>query len=116
MEKTIRIIVFLTMCIGTRLMLAYISKGLSKQNLKLSSFVAVIVAISFITLYLFDLRKSGIEASNGIVWWNVFRPIHGILFLLYAIYAFKGEKNAYYVLLVDAFFGLFVWLRFQQAF
>ena len=58
---------------------------------------------------LFDLRKNGIEAG-GKIWWNSYRPIHGMLFILYSIYAFKGE-NAYIVLLLDVFIGLFVWIH-----
>ena len=58
----------------------------------------------FISIYLFDLRNSGFEAG-GKIWWNSYRPIHGVLYLLYSIYAFKGDTNAWYVLLTDVFIG-----------
>ena len=113
MKETIRKIIFLIFCIGARILLAYISKNLSEQNLKFSSFIGFCIGIMFIILYLFDFRKFGIEASNGIVWWNSFRPVHGILFILYAIYAYKGEKKAYYILLIDASLGLLIWINKQ---
>jgi len=105
-----RAFVFLVICLGLRLCLALIAKNLSVKYLKLSSLPAAIIGISFISIYLFDLRTNGIEAG-GRIWWNSYRPIHGILFLLYSIYALKGDTNAWYVLLTDVFVGLFAWIN-----
>lgn len=107
MEKALT---FLIVCLGIRLCLALIAKNLSIKYLKLSSLPAFIIGISFISIYLFDLRNSGFEAG-GKIWWNSYRPIHGVLYLLYSIYAFKGDTNAWYVLLTDVFIGLFAWIN-----
>lgn len=110
MDK-IRMILFIILCIGARLKLVHISKKLSKNNLKLSAIPAIILGLSFMIFYLFDLRKKGIEAPNHIIWWNSLRPIHGSLYILYAIYAIKGVKNAYIVLLIDVIIGLIAWVN-----
>tara|TARA_B100001250_G_scaffold176137_1_gene151399 strand:+ start:300 stop:659 length:360 start_codon:yes stop_codon:yes gene_type:complete len=104
-----RALAFLILCLGARLSIALIAKNLSTKALKLSAIPALILGLAFVSLYLFDLRKNGIEAG-GKIWWNSYRPIHGMLFILYSIYAFKGE-NAYIVLLLDVFIGLFVWIH-----
>lgn len=105
MNKTIA---FLIGCLSARLSIAFIAKNLSLFNLKLSAIPAFIIGISFVTLYLFDLRKSGFEAG-GKIWWNMMRPIHGMLYLLYACYAYKQEQNAWLVLLLDVIIGFIVW-------
>jgi hypothetical protein len=105
-----RALTFFILCLGVRLCIALIAKNLSTKALKLSAFPALLLGISFISLYLFDLRKNGIEAG-GKIWWNSLRPVHGMLFVLYSIYAFKGEKNAYIVLLLDVFIGLLAWIN-----
>lgn len=110
MDKITRIFAFLVICLGIRLLFAYIAKNLSKENLRLSSIPAAILGLTFIILYLFDLRKTGVEAG-GTIWWNKIRPIHGVIYILYAIYAFKGEKNAYYVLIFDVLVGFIAWLN-----
>ena len=49
--------------------------------------ITLIPAIGFISIYLLDLRKKGIE-SNGKIWWNDMRPIHGSLYLLFSIFIY----------------------------
>tara|TARA_B100001250_G_scaffold173407_1_gene149253 strand:- start:315 stop:662 length:348 start_codon:yes stop_codon:yes gene_type:complete len=105
-----RALVFLILCLGARLSIALIAKNLSTKALKLSAIPATIIGLTFISLYLFDFRKTGIEAG-GKIWWNSYRPIHGMHYILFAIFAFKGDKHAWRVLLVDVFVGLFVWIH-----
>ena len=105
-----RALAFLILCLGARLSIALIAKNLSTKALKLSAIPATIIGLAFISLYLFDLRKNGIEAG-GKIWWNSYRPIHGMHYILYAIFAVKGDTNAWRVLIVDLFVGLFAWIN-----
>jgi hypothetical protein len=41
------------------------------------------------------------------------RPIHGILYLLFAFYAIKCDKNAWIFLLIDVIIGLISFLIFH---
>ena len=104
-----RALAFLMGCLGVRLIIALVAKNLNTTTLKYAAIPAGITGIAFISLYLFDLRKSGFEAG-GKIWWNKLRPIHGVLYLLFACYAYKGEPFAWYVLLLDVIIGLIAWI------
>ena len=78
--------------------------------------LALIPAIGFITIYLLDLRKKGAEVFESKIWWNDLRPIHGILYLLFAIYAIKKEQNyAWIPLLIDVTIGLTAFLYYHYT-
>ena len=101
-------IAFLVGCIGTRTAITILSKKIDKVYLMYLGYLALLPAIGFIYIYLNDLRKIGREAQ-GIIWWNEFRPIHGILYLLFAIYAIKGKQFAWKILALDTTIGLLLW-------
>ena len=99
---------FLIGCIGLRIIIAILAKNANEYQLKNLGMIALIPAVTFIGLYLFDLRKTGFEAG-GKIWWNDVRPIHGILYLLFAIYALKSVKKAWLILALDVAMGLIFW-------
>ena len=101
-------ILFLVGCIGTRTGITILSNKLQKEYLVYLGYIALIPAIGFLYIYLNDLRKIGMEAQ-GIIWWNELRPIHGILYLLFAIYAIKGKKFAWKILAFDTVMGVVLW-------
>ena len=102
--------IFLIGCIGTRLLLSIYSKY--SKYLKILNLITFIIGLSFIILYIFDLRKTGFEATNNIIWWNEMRPIHGSLYLLFSIYYSKNNSRnkAWLFLLIDTCIGLFVYI------
>lgn len=102
-------LVFLIGCIGTRLAIAYIVKNMSLTNRKYLAIPVAITSLAFIILYLFDLRKTGLEAG-GRIWWNKIRPVHGLLLAAYSIYAFKEEQWSWIILVIDVLLGLGSWL------
>lgn len=101
---------FLIGCIGTRLLLSIYSKY-TKYS-KFLNLITFIIGLSFIFLYIFDLRKTGFEATNNIIWWNKIRPIHGSLYLLFSIYYYKNNlrNKSWLFLLIDTCIGLFVYI------
>ena len=102
-------ILFLVGCIGTRLILTILSKYVNKTILTYMGYLYILPAIGIIYLYLTDSRKTAREAQ-GKVWWNQLRPIHGVLYILFSIYAIKKQKqNAWKVLALDTFLGLLFW-------
>ena len=103
-----RKLTFLFGCIGARILLAYLAKKATKEHLKYIGYIALLPALGFIVLYLGDYRKDAPEAG-GQTWWNSLRPIHGTLYLLFAIYAMKASENAWKVLAVDAGLGVLFW-------
>ena len=51
-------------------------------------------------------RDTGREVFGEKIWWNSLRPIHMILWALFAYLAITGSRNAWIVLLIDTMFGL----------
>jgi hypothetical protein len=108
-----RFILFLIGCIGSRSLLVYIAKTANKQYLMYLGYLALLPAIGFFYLYLFGLRKTGGEVFGDKIWWNNLRPIHGLLYSLFAYNAIIGNQNAYQYLLVDVILGLMAFLIFH---
>ena len=101
-----RFILFLFGCIGTRSLLVYIAKTTNKTLLMFLGYLALLPAIGFFYLYFSGKRKTGPEVFGDKIWWNNLRPIHGILYSLFAYNAIIGNSNAWIYLLVDVIFGL----------
>lgn len=93
---------FLFGCIPTRLGLT----ALSYYYFDIIRWGLLIIGLSFLILYFFNLRQYGLEVNNakgGLIWWDNFRPIHGILYILGFLYGWVP-------ILIDTFFGLTVYL------
>ena len=61
-----------------------------------------------------NVRNSGKGAFSGNIWWSDLRPIHGCIYLLFALLAIKKNKNAWIVLLADAMVGLSAFLLYKK--
>ncbi len=108
-----RFILFLFGCIGTRSLLVYITKTTNKTLLMFLGYLALIPAIGFFYLFFSGTRKTGPEVFGDKIWWNNLRPIHGLLYSLFAYNAIIGNQNAWIYLLVDVLFGLTSFLIFH---
>lgn len=94
-------LLFFLVCIPVRFLLAY----LVKHNPMYGKY-AIIPAIGFFSIYLMRLRPTGVETFGKPIWWDNYRPIHGALYLLTAVYAFRANSHAYVPLLIDVLLGL----------
>ena len=101
---------FFLVCIPVRLLMAY----LVKTNPELGKY-AIIPAIGFFSIYLFRMRKVGLETFGRPIWWDAYRPVHGALYLLAAVYACHGQTHAYVPLLVDVILGIFLKLKHLKS-
>ena len=112
-----RFLLFLIGCIGTRTLFVYFAKKANTTYLMYMGYLALLPAIGFIYLYLTGTRKTGPEVFGDKIWWNDLRPIHGLLYLLFAYNAINGNKNAWIYLLVDVIVGLtsFVWFHYYNG-
>ena len=84
--------------------------SLAEFNLKYLGFLALIPAIGFMYIYLTGTRKTGPETFGEKIWWNDLRPLHSILYFLFAYNAIIGNKNSWIFLLVDVLLGLISFL------
>ena len=105
-----RFLMFLIGCIGVRSLFVIIAKYVNTQYLKYMGYIALLPAIGFIYIYLTGSRKTGAETFGEKIWWNNLRPIHSMLYFLFAYNAINGNKQAWIYLLVDVLFGLISFL------
>ena len=108
-----RILLFLLGCIGVRSLFVVIAKYINTYYLKYLGYLALLPAIGFIYIYLTGTRESGPETFGDKIWWNNLRPIHAILYLLFAYNAIIGNKEAWIYLLIDVVFGLISFLLYH---
>ncbi len=99
---------FLIGCLGTRLLLVLVAATVSIEHLRWMGRLAILPAMGFALIYIFGLRKSGIEAD--VIWWDHIRPLHAFLYGIFAILAINGNPLAWVVLLVDWCVGFVAWL------
>jgi len=110
-----RFLMFLIGCIGTRSLFVIIAKYIDLQYLKYLGYLALLPAIGFMYIYLTGSRKTGAEVFGEEIWWNNLRPIHSILYFLFAYNAITGNNQSWIFLLVDVLIGLLSFLIHHHA-
>jgi len=108
-----RFLLFLIGCIGTRSLFVLIAKNAGPKYLPLLGYLALLPAIGFIYIYLTGSRKTGAEVFGEKIWWNDLRPLHSLLYFLFAYNAIIGNTKAWIYLLIDVVFGLVSFLIFH---
>ena len=108
-----RFALFLIGCIGTRLLFVYIAKHISLKYLPYMGILALLPAIGFMYIYIFNARKTGAEVFGEKIWWNDLRPLHALFYTLFATTAIMGKRIAWIWLLLDVFGGLVSFLIFH---
>ena len=105
-----RFTLFLFGCIGIRLLFAYFAKNASIQILMYMGYLALIPAFGFAYIYITNSRQSGPEVFGEKIWWNYLRPLHSLLYFLFAYNAIIGNQKAWLFLLADVLMGLGLFL------
>ena len=105
-NKKRSVLLFLLGCIGTRTLLVYLSSIATPEYLKYMGIIAGIISVGFMTIYLTGSRKTGIEVNGGEIWWNDLRPVHSILYGMFAYAAIKNKSYSWIFLLIDVCIGL----------
>jgi len=81
--------------------------------LKYLGYLALLPAIGFMYIYLTGSRKTGAEVFGEKIWWNDLRPIHSMLYFLFAYNAIKCNKQSWIYLLADVLLGLISFLIYH---
>ena len=110
-----RFLMFLIGCVGIRSLFVIIAKYINTKYLKYLGYLALVPAIGFMYIYLTGSRKTGAEVFGEKIWWNNLRPIHSILYFLFAYNAIIGNKQSWIYLLVDVLIGLISFLIHHYA-
>ena len=122
MKLSQTLLLFLIGCMSVRLLIAFVAKQANKKWLRVMGYVALLPAFGFMYLFFTGVRNN-VGAFGEKVWWKNLRPIHALLYSLFAYFAITGNRNAWIYLLIDALVGLisFLWVHsingdFSKAF
>ena len=110
-----RFLLFLIGCIGLRSLFVVIAKNIDIKLLPYLGYLALLPAIGFIYIYVTDSRKTGAETFGEKIWWNDLRPVHALMYGLFAFNAINKNPNAWIYLLIDVLIGLFSFLIFHYT-
>lgn len=99
-----RAILFIWICIPTRLFLAWLPQALPGY-LKMLGLIVSMMAAGTLYLAITNGRMNAGE-GGGKTWWSPFRFIHGGLLAVAAIMLLKNDKNASLPLAIDAMIGI----------
>ena len=105
-----RFLLFLIGCIGVRSLFVVIAKYIHADYLKYLGYLALLPATGFMYIYVTGSRKTGPEVFGEEIWWNHLRPVHSILYFLFAYNAILGNSHSWIYLLVDVVLGLLSFL------
>jgi hypothetical protein len=108
-----RFLLFLIGCIGTRAIFVLIAKNIGIKYLPYLGYIALAPAIGFMYIYLTGSRQTGAEVFGEKIWWNDLRPLHSLLYFLFAYNAIIANANAWTYLLADVLIGLISFLVFH---
>ena len=92
-------------CLAARVGLAVAAKLIPLRFLPWMGAAALVPAIGFFVIFAMGWRKTGAEVGGKRIWWNALRPVHGLLFLSFALLAFWQIRRAYLVLVADVVLG-----------
>ena len=106
---------FLFLCIPFRILLVILAKYISPNYLPYLGYISLIIAIGFASIYLTNSRKTGPEVFGGQIWWNYLRPVHSLLYFLFAYNAIIGNKQSWIFLLSDVVIGLISFLIYHYV-
>lgn len=107
-----RFLYFLFGCVLIRCLFALIAKN-NVQYLPIMGYLALLPAIGFFYIYATGSRTTGPEVMGEQIWWNDLRPVHGFLYLMFALNAFESNPNSWMILMLDVVIGLIAFLQFH---
>jgi hypothetical protein len=108
-----RFLLFIFGCILVRTIFVFIAKYISLKYLPYLGYLALLPSIGFFYIYFTGTRKTGVEVFGDKIWWNNLRPIHGLLYGLFAYNAINKNPLSWIYLLIDVILGLISFIIFH---
>tara|TARA_B110000444_G_C18376033_1_gene382635 strand:- start:74 stop:451 length:378 start_codon:yes stop_codon:yes gene_type:complete len=108
-----RFLGFLLLCIPIRIVFVFIAKSINEKYLPYLGYLSILPALGFAYIFIFGKRKKGGETFGEKIWWNNLRPLHSILYFIFAYLAFKKSNKAYVLLLLDVIIGFFSFIIYH---
>ena len=110
-----RLLMFLIGCIGLRVFFVILAKEVDVDSLPILGYLAILPAIGFAIIFLTGSRKTGPEVFGDKIWWNSLRPVHSLLYGLFAYNAINKNPDSYIYLLADVLLGFGSWLFYHSG-
>ena len=98
-----RFVLFLVGCMGIRFLFAFLAKKANKSILLAMGLLALLPVIGFFYLFFSGKRKTGPETFGANIWWNNLRPVHALLYGLFAYNAINQNAGAWKILLLTKY-------------
>ena len=108
-----RFLLFLFGCITTRLFLVYLVKNIPQKYLPFLGIFGLAISVGMFYYFFSGTRKKGPETFQSEIWWNKLRPIHAVLYLLFALSAFCRYEKSWVFLMIDVVIGLIAFLIYH---
>ena len=105
-------LLFIFGCILVRSLLVLLSYKINKKYLPILGYLGILSGLGFIMVYLTDSNKRGATFDQK-AWWNILRPIHGIIYILFGYLAINKNSKAYKVLIADVLLGLVSFISYH---
>lgn len=99
---------FLVGCIPARLALVWIA---ARRPARWMAFPAAAVALGLAVIHIKGLRPTGIETGGRPIWWDGVRPVHALMYALFAALVWEGDDRAWVPLALDVMLGIAVFAR-----
>ena len=96
-----RFTLFLFGCIFVRVLITILAKQIDPSYLPYMGFIALFPAFGFLFIFLTGSRKTGLEVGGDKIWWNYLRPLHSLLYFLFAYNAILKNPNSWQFLAID---------------
>jgi len=108
-----RFVLFLFGCIFVRVLITILAKQIDPSYLPYMGFIALFPAFGFLFIFLTGSRKTGLEVGGDKIWWNYLRPLHSLLYFLFAYNAILKNPNSWQFLAIDVSIGLISFLMYH---
>ena len=105
-----RFVLFLFGCIFVRIIITILAKQIDPSYLPYMGFIALFPAFGFLFIFLTGSRKTGLEVGGDKIWWDCLRPLHSLLYFLFAYNAFYKNPNSWQFLALDVSIGFISFL------
>jgi hypothetical protein len=110
-----RFLLFLFACIPARLAIAYAAYKVPINWLPLLGYIVLMIGLSMLYIFLTGVRKTGAETFGKPIWWNYIRPVHVVLYFLFAYNAIQHNRIAYKYMVYDVILGLLAFFGFHYS-
>lgn len=110
-----RFLAFVLLCIPVRLAFVFIANTINKKYLPYLGYLAIMPVLGFAYIFIFGKRKTGRETFGQKIWWNNLRPIHSILYFIFAYLAINKSNKSYLPLLLDVLIGFFSFIIYHYS-